>query len=141
VQEKPVAPFPSLDGVNVLLVDDDHDTLNMLGIVLAECRANVQTAGSAAEALEVLQWHKPDVLVSDLAMPAEDGYSLIGKIRGLESERSRQTPAVALTAYVRVEDRIRALSAGYNLFVPKPVEPGELIAAIASLAESRQSRT
>ena len=126
---------PSLDGVQVLLVDDDSDTLQILTVVLAESNANVQTASSVAEALEMLQWCQPDVLVSDLAMPDEDGYSLIGKLRARESEGHKTIPAVALTAYVRVEDRVRALSAGFNMFVPKPVEPNELIAAIASLAE------
>ena len=128
-------PLPSLDGVQVLLVDDDQDTLQMLTVALTAYRAKVQTAASAAEALEALQWYKPDVLVTDLAMPDEDGYSLIGKIRALEAKNDIQTPAIALTAYVRVEDRARALSAGFNMFVPKPIEPSELIMAIANLAE------
>jgi signal transduction histidine kinase/CheY-like chemotaxis protein len=125
----------SLDGVQVLLVDDDQDTLNMLSSVLTEQRATVQTATSVAEALEALEWYKPDVLVSDLAMPDEDGYALIRQVREREAGNGRQIPAVALTAYVRVKDRSRALSAGFNLFVPKPVEPNELITAIANLAE------
>ncbi|MDT5123451.1 MAG: hypothetical protein QOC96_2933 [Acidobacteriota bacterium] len=125
----------SLDGVRVLLVDDDQDTLNMLSSVLTEQRATVQTATSVAEALEMLEWYKPDVLVSDLAMPDEDGYALIRQVRAREAGNGRQIPAVALTAYVRVKDRSRALSAGFNLFVPKPVEPNELITAIANLAE------
>jgi CheY-like chemotaxis protein len=103
--------------------------------MLAEYRAIVQTAASAAEAFEVLQWYKPAVLVSDLAMPNEDGYTLIGKVRALEAESGQHIPAVALTAYVRIEDRARALSAGFNMFVPKPVEPDELITVIATLAE------
>lgn len=128
-------PLPSLEGVQVLIVDDEQDTLGMLAVMLTEYRAKVQTASSAAEALEVLQWYKPDVLVSDLAMPDEDGYSLIGKVRALSAEDDKPIPAVALTAYVRIEDRVRALSAGFNMFVPKPVEPSELITAIANLAE------
>jgi CheY-like chemotaxis protein len=131
-----VKPLPSLDGVKVLLVDDDQDTLNTLAAILAEYRATVQTAASAAQALEVMQWYEPDVLVSDLAMPVEDGYTLIGKLRALEAESGKQqTPALALTAYVRIEDRARALSSGFNMFVPKPVETNELITAIANLAE------
>jgi signal transduction histidine kinase/ActR/RegA family two-component response regulator len=130
-------PLASLDGIQVLLVDDDRDILQLLTVTLTEYRATVQTAASAAEALDVLQRYKPDVLVSDLAMAGEDGYSLIGKVRALETKSSKQIPAVALTAYVRVEDRVRALSAGYNMFVPKPVEPSELIAVIANLAEPR----
>ena len=128
-------PVPYLDGVYVLLVDDDRDNLQILSVMLTERRATVQAASSVAEALEMLTWYKPDVLVSDLAMPEEDGYSLIGKVRALEGKNGRQIPAVALTAYVRVEDRARALTAGFNLFVAKPVEPNELIAAIANLAE------
>jgi signal transduction histidine kinase/ActR/RegA family two-component response regulator len=132
-------PLPSLEGVRVLLVDDDRDTLNMLGVILTEYGAALQTAATAAEALEMLSWYKPDVLVSDLAMPDEDGYSLINKVRALESESARQVPAVALTAYVRVEDRARALSAGFNMFVPKPVEPAELLTAIVNLVEPGRS--
>jgi PAS domain S-box-containing protein len=123
----------TLDGVQVLVVDDDRDTCQILSVVLTESRAEVQTAASAAEALEMLKWFKPDVLVSDLAMPDEDGYSLISRIRAHEAESVRETPAVALTAHVRVEDRARALSAGFNMFVPKPVEANELITTIANL--------
>jgi signal transduction histidine kinase/ActR/RegA family two-component response regulator len=130
-------PLPSLEGVRVLLVDDNEDTLAILTAVLGQYHATVQTASSAAAALEALQWYKPDVLVSDLAMPDEDGYTLIEKVRALESESAKRTPAVALTAYVRVEDRVRALSAGFNMFVPKPVEPSELITAVANLSELR----
>lgn len=133
-------PLPTLDQMQVLIVDDDQDTLQMLAEMLTECRATVQAAASVAEALEVLQWFQPDVMVSDLAMPDEDGYSLIGKVRALETKSGKQLPAVALTAYARVEDRARALSAGFNMFVPKPVEPNELIAAIANLAESNTNK-
>jgi signal transduction histidine kinase/ActR/RegA family two-component response regulator len=125
---------PQLDGLQVLLVDDDRDTLQVLTALLTESRAEVQTASSAAEALEVLQRYKPDVMVFDLAMPYEDGYSLIRKVRASETRGGRQTPAVALTARVRVEDRAQTLAAGFNLFVPKPVEPSELITAIANVA-------
>jgi len=125
---------PRLDGLKVLLVDDDRDTLQVLTALLTESMAKVQTACSAAEALEVLGRSKADVLVLDLGMPHEDGYSLIRKIRASETRGGRQTPAVALTARVRVEDRAQALAAGFDLFVPKPVEPNELITAIANLA-------
>ncbi len=132
---KAYVPPPSLAGTQVLLVDDDSDTLQILRLVLTESNANVQTASSVAEALEMLQWCQPDVIVSDLAMPEEDGYSLIGKLKARESVGNKPIATVALTAFVRVEDRARALSAGFNMFVPKPVEPNELIAAIASLVE------
>jgi CheY-like chemotaxis protein/two-component sensor histidine kinase len=128
--------LPPLEGVRVLLVDDDPDTLNVLAVVLTEQSAEVQTASSVAEALEVFRWYAPDVVVSDLAMPGEDGFSLIGKLRELEVEDSRLTPALALTAHARVDDRVRALSVGFNMFVPKPVEPDELITAIAHLVET-----
>jgi signal transduction histidine kinase/ActR/RegA family two-component response regulator len=131
-----VTSLPSLDDVKVLLVDDDPDTLQILSVMLAESKAGVQTAASASEALEILEWYQPDVLVSDLAMPGEDGFSLIGKIRALAGGKMTQIPAVALTSYVRVEDRARALSAGFNMFVPKPVEPEELVTAIANLVEA-----
>ena len=127
--------FANLDGIRVLLVDDDQDNLQILTVMLTERRATVQAASSVAEALAMLEWYEPDVLVSDLAMPDEDGFSLISKMRELEGASGKQIPAVALTAYVRVEDRARALTAGFNLFVPKPVEPNELVAAIAHLAE------
>jgi signal transduction histidine kinase/ActR/RegA family two-component response regulator len=133
-------PLPSLSGLRVLLVDDDKDTLAMLAAVLDQHHAAVQTASSAAEALEAVRWYKPDALVSDLAMPDEDGFTLIEKLRSLAPEEGGLTPAVALTAYVRVEDRTRALSTGFNLFVPKPVEPSELVAAVANVTELRAPR-
>lgn len=135
-----IKPLPSLDGLQILLVDDEPDSLQILNVMLAEYGARVFAVASAAEAMEALQWYKPDVLVSDLAMPDEDGYSLISKVKALEAETGKPIPAVALTAYVRVEDRARALAAGFNMFVPKPVEPTELITAIANLAESNMRR-
>jgi signal transduction histidine kinase/ActR/RegA family two-component response regulator len=134
--EESVASIPSLNDVKVLLVDDDLDTLQILSVMLGETKATVQQASSVNEALEVLEWFQPDVVVSDLAMPGEDGYALIKKLRSLESEESTPLPTVALTSYVRVEDRARALSAGFNMFVPKPVQPLELITAIANLTEA-----
>jgi signal transduction histidine kinase/CheY-like chemotaxis protein len=123
----------TLENVQVLLVDDDEDGLRILATMLTGLRAKVQTAASVAEAFQLLEWYTPDVLVSDLAMPGEDGYSFIGKLRAMEN--LKHTPAVALTAYVGIEERTRALFAGFNMFVPKPVEPNELVAAIANLAE------
>ena len=118
----------------MLLVDDQPDTLEMLKAALEQqCGAEVKTTADVATALEVFQQWKPDVLVSDIAMPGEDGYALIAKVRALEQQAGKRTPAIALTAYVRVEDRARVLQAGYDRFVPKPVEPGELLATLASL--------
>ena len=125
--------LPSLEGISVLLVDDDRDTLQLLSVMLTDLGAKVHAASTAADAIEILEWYRPDIVVSDLAMLGEDGYSLIAKIR--DTENGRFVPAVALTAYVRVEDRARALSAGFNMFVPKPVEPIELVTAIANVAE------
>jgi CheY-like chemotaxis protein len=117
-------------------VDDQPDTLEMLKAALEQqCRAEVRTSADVATALEVFQQWKPDVLVSDIAMPGEDGYALIAKVRALEQQAGKRTPAIALTAYVRVEDRARVLQAGYDRFVPKPVEPSELFATLASLVE------
>ena len=131
------SPAPvSLDGVQVLLVDDDSDTIQMLRMVLQEHHAVVESASSVQQALETLDWYRPHVLVSDLAMPEEDGYSLIAKVRAADAQKSTVTRAVALTSYVRVEDRTRALAAGFDMFVPKPVEPNELITVISNLVES-----
>jgi CheY-like chemotaxis protein len=93
----------------------------------------VKSCASTGEALKALEHYKPDILVSDIGMPGEDGYVLIEKVRASEGKRGDRIPAVALTAYARVEDRLRALSAGYDMHVPKPVEPVELAMVIASL--------
>ena len=119
----------SLEGVKILLVDDNEDTLEMLALILTEYKTEIQTAASVSEAFEILEWFEPNVLISDLAMPDEDGYSLIGRVR----TSGNQIPAIALTAYVRAEDRKHALLAGFNMFVPKPIEPAELTTVIASL--------
>ena len=128
---------PALQGAQILVVDDDKDALDMLALVLTEAGAAVRTAASATEALALLRWIRPDVLVSDLAMPDEDGYSLIRNLRATERGSGRETPAVALTAYVRVQDRARAEAAGFNVFVEKPVDPQELIAVLAGITDSR----
>jgi CheY-like chemotaxis protein len=113
----------------------------MLAAVLDQCGAEVKSANSAAAALETLQVWKPDVLVSDIGMPGEDGYTLISKVRALEPEHGTQILAVALTAHARTEDRMRALSSGFQMHVPKPVEPAELIMVIASLTRHQGART
>ena len=125
---------PELAGLRVLVVDDEDDARDLLATVLRSCGSEVTTASSAAEAVAVVKTLKPELLVSDIEMPVEDGYSLITKIRALKPEDGGQTPAIALTAHARVEDRMRALSAGYQMHVPKPVEPAELVVVIASLA-------
>jgi CheY-like chemotaxis protein/nitrogen-specific signal transduction histidine kinase len=122
---------PMLAGLRVLVVDDEADTRRLLAAVLQKCRANVTAAGSAAEALNVLDHFRPDVLLSDIGMPDEDGYSLIRKLRQRENAHAQTLPAIALTAYTRVEDRNRAISAGFQMYVTKPVEPAALVTAVA----------
>ena len=123
-----------LDGRRVLLVDDDPDALELASAILTGAGATVRTCLSAPDALEVLRQWRPDALVSDIEMPGEDGYSLIRKVRALDANEGGQTPAVALTAYGRTQDRVLSLTAGYNMHVPKPVDPGELTTIIASIA-------
>ncbi len=125
---------PSLDGLRVLVVDDEQDTRDLLRAVLEKCGSEVTTAASAAEALDAIERLRPDVLISDLGMPDEDGYALIVKVRKLPAERGGQTPAAALTAYARVEDRLRVLRSGFQIHLPKPVEPTELVTVVANLA-------
>jgi len=129
----PAENGPDLHGIRVLVVDDAADTREMLRVVLERFGADVTTAASARETLDVLPAWQPNVLVSDIGMPEEDGYSLIKKVRALSPEEGGDIPAIALTGYVRVEERMRALDAGYQMFVPKPVEVGELATIITSL--------
>jgi PAS domain S-box-containing protein len=129
---------PDLNGLRVLVVDDEPDTLEVLCVALNQCGAQVRAAGSSADALATLLEWKPNVLVSDLSMPGEDGFALIGKIRTLGLEEGGNIPAAALTAYVRDEDRLRALAAGYQTHISKPVDPTTLAAAVARLAKQTQ---
>ncbi|MFL6274699.1 MAG: ATP-binding protein [Blastocatellia bacterium] len=128
-------PLPSLDGVRVLVVDDEVDALLLMSEMLSQCGASVKTAASGEEAfLELKEWH-PHVIVSDIGMPKEDGYAFMKRVRTWTREIGSWIPAVALTAFARAEDRMRALASGYQIHVPKPVEPAELITVIASLVE------
>ena len=122
---------PDLAGVKILAVDDEPDARALLSAMFKQCGAEIETCGSAAEAIERLETYTPDVIVSDIGMPGEDGYTLIKKLR----EAGNKTPAVALTAFARAEDRFRALQAGYNMHVPKPVEPAELALVITRLVK------
>jgi len=122
-----------LDGVSVLLVEDNPDTLEMLKAIFEKTGAEVIVATSVDEALEALDRFRPDALVSDIAMPDRDGYDLIREVRALEPERGGEIPAVALTTYVGAEDRVRVLLAGFHMYVAKPIAPNELIATVASL--------
>ena len=131
----PIKISQRLDGISVLVVDDEADTRELLEIILEQCGAKVMTAQSAQEAIELLGQHRADVMLSDIGMPDEDGYELIRQVRSLPVENGGKTPAIALTAYARVEDRLQALRAGYQVHVPKPVVLAELVALIASLVE------
>jgi signal transduction histidine kinase/DNA-binding response OmpR family regulator len=126
----------TLAGTRVLLVDDEKDAREMVCEILRRAQVQVFAVGSVREALECLARAIPDVLVSDLAMPQEDGYSLIQTLRQFSPDRGGKTPAIALTAYAREEDQVHALSAGFQMHLTKPVEPRQLLAAIAYLARS-----
>jgi CheY-like chemotaxis protein/anti-sigma regulatory factor (Ser/Thr protein kinase) len=124
---------PTLAQRRILVVDDEEDNREVLKVLLEEYGAHVVTASSAAEALQVLRETRPELLVSDIGMPGEDGYGLITRVRALTAAEGGGVPAVALTAYARVEDRTRALTAGFDMHVAKPVEPAELLTLLTNL--------
>ena len=123
-----------LSGLTVLVVDDQSDARDLIKRVLEDCGAAVLTAGSAADALVLVEAHRPDVLVTDIGMPDADGFELLRRVRALGPERGGRVPAIALTAFARSEDRTRALRAGFLVHVSKPVDPSELVATVASVA-------
>jgi len=124
----------NLEGLRILVVDDENDALDLISMELTQHGAQVKGVNSAGEALILLEQSEFDVLISDIGMPDIDGHDLIRRIRKSESTQVRAIPAVALTAYARVQDRMRAILAGYNTHVPKPVEANELVTIVASLA-------
>ena len=126
--------YATLDGLRVLVVDDETDTRELVAFTLSRCGAEVKTSKTAEEALSTLETWKPDVLVSDIGMPGVDGYEFIGKVRELDTGLKGRIPAVALTAYAGVDDRQRALSAGFQMHLAKPLVPNELVAVVATLA-------
>jgi len=126
LQPAVIESLPRMDGFKVLAVDDEPDARQLLMTLFKRCGAEVAACGTAAETLQLLKTFEPDILVSDIGLPEEDGYSLIRKIRGNEKDSDKRLPAIALTAYARSEDRLKALSAGYNMYISKPVEPAEL---------------
>ena len=125
---------PELNGLHVLVVDDEPDTCELLRTILEGCGAQVKIAFSASAALEAIEVQAFDVLLCDIGMPDEDGYSLIAKVRALSKNGGDKVPAAALTAYSSEEDRIRVLRSGFQIHVPKPVSPSELVAVVANLA-------
>jgi CheY-like chemotaxis protein len=128
-----LAPPVGLEGIRVLVVDDDPDARDLVTYVLERCGMKARSAGSAREALAELETFTPDVVVSDIGMPGEDGYALVRSLRTLVSEEKRNIPAIALTAFARNEDRTRALVEGFNMHMAKPVEPTALVGAVADL--------
>jgi len=123
-----------LDGVHVLAVDDHADTALLVQVLLEEAGAVVSTATSAREAFGLLQRERPAVLISDISMPAEDGFWLITQVRSLSRAKGGETPAAALTSLTTAEDRARILRAGFQGHIPKPVDPTQLVAIVAVLA-------
>lgn len=130
-------PTDRLDQIKVLVVDDEEDTRDLLRAGLMDCGADVRVVSSANDALKALRDWNPDVLISDIGMPLVDGYEFIRQVRSLPSDSGGTIPAVALTAYARFEDRLKALKAGYEMHVPKPVELSELVTVILSLLRRR----
>jgi len=126
---------PQLEGLRVLVVDDEADARELLQFILEGCGVRVRTASSAAAALEAMTEDVFDALISDIGMPEEDGYALIAKVRALGKDRGGSVPAAAMTAYASEEDRIRVLRSGFQIHVPKPVNLSELVAVVANLAD------
>jgi CheY-like chemotaxis protein len=126
---------PSLSGLRILAVDDEADTTEVISAILGAAGAEVKTAVSVAQAINLIDRSEPDVLISDIGMPYQDGYDLIRQVRARSSDRRGQIPAIALTAFARIQDRLKVLAAGYQMHVPKPIEPIELVTVVASVTK------
>jgi PAS domain S-box-containing protein len=137
IEPAAVGETPQLGGLRVLIVDDDVAGRDAMVALLQHRGARVVAASTSAEALEAIRHERPDVLLSDIEMPGEDGHALIRKVRALPADRGGDVPAAALTAYARGEDRQKALMAGFQVHVSKPVQPDELTAVVAELAGRR----
>jgi len=131
----PTIPLGDLRGVHILAVDDDADALSLVAELLDAAGAEVTTARSAEEALRQLDTDPPSVLITDLGMPHVDGFQLIEQVRRHRNPVVRRMPAAALTAYARSEDRVKALKAGFQIHLAKPIDPAELVATIAALVK------
>ncbi len=130
----------ALAGLRILVVDDEPDCATLTGYLLSQWGADVKVVVSASEALEVFERYEewpPDILVSDIQMPAIDGYGLIRRVRKMDPDHGGNIPAIALTAYTRVEDRIRAMVAGFQIHIAKPFEPVELLTVVESIVNRR----
>ncbi|MEH2163856.1 MAG: response regulator [Nostoc sp.] len=128
----------SFKGLRLLVVDDDRDTRTLLTFLFELDGAEVIAAASAGDALEIISFFKPDILISDIYLPDEDGCSLLTKVRNLEAKRGRKIPAIAMTASAFDEDRNRALLAGYDIYRCKPIDLDELAATVAGLTRLEQ---
>src|SRR6185436_7582111 len=131
--------FGRCDGIHALLVDDDEDGRKLAQILLEQCGAHVTTAASGPEGLAAMPRTPPDILISDLAMPGMDGYAFIRRVRALPE--LRHIPAIALTAHARADVRVRALQAGFDTFVAKPIDPVELLTVVVTAARRRVAET
>lgn len=134
----PVTPPPdrcrALAGLRILVVEDDPDARELLATILEDAGAICETAESAAAGFAALHSFRPQLMISDISMPDEDGYSLIRRVRALAGADGGDIPSIALTAHTRIEDRAKALGAGFNLHMGKPVRPADLVAALKTLA-------
>ncbi len=127
--------IPSLAGLRILVVDDEPDAREIVAAILGEAGAEIATASGSGQAMNLVEQWKPDLLISDIGMPGESGYDLIRKVRALPADRGGAIPAIALTAYAHMQDRLKILSAGFQMHVPKPIEPIELATVVASLTK------
>jgi signal transduction histidine kinase/DNA-binding response OmpR family regulator len=142
LQKTQTQPFDSaeaLQGLRVLVVDDEPDARDLLSTILKRCGSDVRCSESAADAMQAFSEWEPDLLISDIGMPNEDGYTFIKKVRQLDSNRAQTIPAVALTAYATDEDRMRALEAGFQTHVAKPIEPEDFVSSIAAVLTSAEA--
>ena len=131
---------PDLSGFHVLVVDDEADARTLIQTILNGCNATVSTASSAAEGFHAVRKHHPDLIFSDIGMPVEDGYEFLVKLRQLSDAEGGDTPAVALTAFARAEDRRRALMAGFQMHLAKPIEPAELLAVASTFCVANRRK-
>jgi len=132
--QQDTADFPRLlRGVRVLVVEDDPDSRELLEVVLRDAGMIVDSASSVPEAFDALMANRPDVIISDIGMPFENGYSFLRNLRQVLLEEGSKIPALALTGYVRPEDRERAFAAGFDMHLPKPIEPDHVLRALAEL--------
>lgn len=127
------ADFPNLSDKQVLIVDDNDDSLELMAFILNECQIKVMKARSVAEAMMCLKQSRPDLLITDISMPEEDGYVLIEKVKQLTAEQGWQLPAIALTAFAATDEQRRLLQAGFQVRLTKPVDPDRLLVAVQKM--------